>query len=71
MNSWISDTDAQDLGKELQAFSSHCNTLLLTFRVMSVEELHQAVEEWLNSDADANADTDDYTNAITDAEASH
>ena len=33
--------------------------------------LHALVDEKLNSDADANADTDDDTNAIPDAEAYH
>ena len=45
--------------------------LLLAFRVMVVWELDQAVDEQLNSDADANADTDDDTNAIPDIEAYH
>ena len=65
MNSWITDSDAQELVVGFRI------PLLLTFRVMSVGELDQAVDEQLNSDADANAGTDDDTNAIPDAEAYH
>ena len=71
MNSWITDSDAQELDKQLKAFPSHCNAMLLTFRVMSVGELDEEGDEQLNSDADANADSDDDTNAIPDAEAYH
>ena len=38
---------------------------------MSFEELDQAVDEQLNSEAGADADTEDDTNAIPDAEAYH
>ena len=61
MNSWITDSDAQELVVGFRI------PLLLTFRVMSVGELDQAVDEQLNFDAD----TEDDTNAIPDAEAYH
>ena len=65
MNRGITDSDAKELVVGFRI------PLLLTFRVMSVGELDQAVDEQLNSDADANAGTDDDTNAIPDAEAYH